>query len=374
MPLPIWVSQPQELMQMVEDLARYSRLAVDTESNSLYAYREQVCLLQFSTGETDYLVDPLALTDLSALAPIFASREIEKIFHAAEYDLICLKRDYGFTFAHIFDTMQAGRILGRTAVGLAAMLESEFGVTLDKRFQRANWGRRPLSQEMLAYARLDTHYLIPLRDRLMEALEESGRWALAHEDFARLCALSAPSSERETGSCWKVAGAQELTSQQAAILQALCEFRDRQAQNADLPPFKVFSNQALVEIALAGPQTIDELGQIRGLSRRQLDRYGKGLLQSVRRGCDHAPLYRPANHQRPNGSYLARLDALRFWRKRTAQQMGVESDIILPRDILERIAETNPRQMGELSPLMAGLPWRLDKFGRQILEVLPPPT
>jgi ribonuclease D len=139
-------------------------VAVDTESNSLFAYREQVCLVQFSTTQADFLVDPLALADLTPLAPLFADPKIEKVFHAAEYDLLCLKRDFGFSFANLFDTMLAGRILGRKEIGLGAMLEAFYGVQADKRHQRANWGQRPLPAPLLEYATLDTHYLIPLRD------------------------------------------------------------------------------------------------------------------------------------------------------------------------------------------------------------------
>jgi ribonuclease D len=146
---PVWIDRPHTLEAMVKDLVKYPLLAVDTESNSLYVYREQVCLIQFSTGETDYLVDPLALTDLSPLSPLFADPKIEKIFHAAEYDIICLKRDFGFKFANIFDTMVASRVLGKQAVGLASILKEMFGLDIDKRFQRANWGRRPLPPPQL---------------------------------------------------------------------------------------------------------------------------------------------------------------------------------------------------------------------------------
>ena len=159
---PVWIATPVALHKLAGELTRQPRLAVDTESNSLYAYREQVCLIQFSTPETDYLVDPLALNDLSRLAPIFANPEIQKIFHAAEYDLITLKRDFGFTFTNLFDTMQATRILGYQQVGLDSILAEKFGVIVNKRFQKANWGQRPLPADLINYARLDTHYLLDL--------------------------------------------------------------------------------------------------------------------------------------------------------------------------------------------------------------------
>ena len=179
LPPPSLVQSPDDFLKLIHDLDNQARIAVDTESNSLHAYRERVCLIQFSTPEQDYILDPLALDDLSPLASIFSNPRIQKIFHASEYDIICLRRDYGFTFSNIFDTMQAGRILGRKQAGLDRLLEDKFGIKVNKRFQKADWGVRPLSRDLLLYARLDTHYLIPLSDLLKTELEEKGLWQLA---------------------------------------------------------------------------------------------------------------------------------------------------------------------------------------------------
>lgn len=369
-PHPVWIDRPAALQRMVTDLARHPLLAVDTESNSMYVYREQVCLIQFSTPETDYLVDPLALMDLSLLAPIFIDPQIEKIFHAAEYDLICLKRDFGFEFNNIFDTMIAGRILGRPNLGLSAMLREEFGIELDKRFQHANWGRRPIPAPMLEYARMDTHYLIPLRNRLKAALEESGRWPIAQEDFRREAAITPPSAENNANTCWRVAGSQELSPTQAAVLNALCHYREQQAKKANLPPFKILSNRALLQIVLALPRTPEELAAVEGLSQRNLQQHGHGLLAAIRKGLQDPPLHRPHNNRHFNDLYYIRLEALRNWRKETGQRLGVPSDVILPRDVLETIAQACPKSFEELAAVMGDLPWRLEHFGKHILRIL----
>ncbi len=183
LPKPIFVDCPEALHRMIDDLAGQSIIAVDTEANSLFAYRERVCLIQFSTSESDYLLDTLALDDLSSLAPIFSNPDIEKVFHAAEYDILILRRDYDYSFARIFDTMVAARILGWDAVGLGALLQSEFSIHANKKYQRADWGMRPLPQDMLTYAQMDTHFLIALRNQLKTALKAKGRWSLALEDF-----------------------------------------------------------------------------------------------------------------------------------------------------------------------------------------------
>ena len=190
MNLPTTLTEPPlilteaSLENLAKKLNRQEIVAVDTESNSLHAYREQVCLIQFSVPDADYLVDPMALSSLAPLGSFFNNQSIEKVFHAAEYDLICLKRDYSFEFRKIFDTMIAARILGRGEVGLSSILESEFNVHQDKRYQRANWGKRPLSAEQLSYAQLDTHYLIPLRNILHLELKNKNLLPLAEEDFA----------------------------------------------------------------------------------------------------------------------------------------------------------------------------------------------
>jgi ribonuclease D len=264
---PVWVARPEALRKMVQNLSGHSRVAIDTESNSLYAYQEQVCLIQISVPDTDYLLDPLALPDLSILEPLMADPQVEKIFHAAEYDLICLKRDFGFEVNHIFDTMQAGRILGRKEVGLASMLKNEFGLQLEKRYQRANWGARPLTPAMLAYARLDSHYLIDLRDRLAAELTEKGLSDLAEEDFAHLIRVGVPNNDTQPNNCWRLASGRDLSLSQCAVLQALLDFRDRQAQRINTPPFKVLSNQTLIDIATASPRTGEQLIRCTHLSK-----------------------------------------------------------------------------------------------------------
>lgn len=369
MDAPVWVDRPQALEKMAEALSQQPAISVDTESNSLFAYHEQVCLIQFSTAHTDYLVDPLALADLSVLAPIFANPDIEKVFHAAEYDLICMKRDFGYVFNNLFDTMLAARILGKLALGLGSMLEAEFGIQVDKRLQRANWAKRPLTSSMMAYARMDTHYLIALRDIMKPQLIDSGRLQLAEEDFRRMTRVQAGTHENGANGCWRIAGAQDLTPRQAAVLQQLCSFRDDRARTFDMPPFRILSNQTLLSLAQNMPRRRAELNNVFGLSPKLIDRFGAGLLDAVERGVVGPPAYRPVS-QRPSDAVLGRLESLRNWRKITARELGVESDVILPREMVEMIAEDNPRSLEALGITMTDLPWRFNRFGEQILQVI----
>lgn len=365
----VWVDQPQKLLAIAKELAAADILAVDTESNSLYVYQEQVCLIQFSTREKDILIDTLALADLSPLAPIFASEKILKVFHAAEYDLICLFRDYGFQFNFLFDTMIAARTLGYQKIGLGALLENHFDVQMNKKYQRANWGKRPLKPEMLEYARLDSHYLIPLQKLLRKKLEASGRWELALEDFRRLTQGIQDTTSSSEEDFWKLRGARDLSAEQAAILKALYQFREAQAEAQNRPPFKILSNQALVEIAQTCPHHKEELLFLPGLNERVADRYSKKILQAVQVGRA-APPERPPYHKRPENAILDRIDALREWRKVMGEALGVPSDVILPRDVLTRIAWAGPQDRDHLAEEMHDVPYRFQRFGEEILTAI----
>ena len=170
MPAPTLVADAAGLSEMVSHLSGQSAFAIDTESDSLYAYHEKVCLMQISSEERDFLVDPFRFESLEALGPVFADEGILKVFHAGDYDLACLKRDYHFTFINLFDTMLAATALAEPNLGLAGLLEKYLGITLDKKYQRANWGERPLKPEMLAYAQADSHYLLQLQAALTPLL------------------------------------------------------------------------------------------------------------------------------------------------------------------------------------------------------------
>jgi len=365
----VWVDQPQKLREVIDELAQQEILAVDTESNSLYAYQEQVCLIQFSTREKDILVDALALPDLSSLGPIFSSEDILKVFHAAEYDLICLFRDYGFKFNFLFDTMIAARTLGVQKIGYGALLEQHFDIHMKKKYQRANWGRRPLKQEMLEYARLDSHYLIPLQEILRKELEDSDRWELALEDFRRLTQNIEDTTESSESDFWKLRGARDLNPREAAILKSVFQFRETKARELDRPSFKIMSHQAVMEVAQSAPKQREELFNLNALSNRLAKRYAKGLLEAVKQGKQAPPEY-PPHHERPENDVLERVDALREWRKLTGRDLGVPSDVILPRDVLNRIARADPQNLNALQDQMWDIPHRFDRFGREILNIL----
>ena len=371
LPPPTLVADEDGLGRLVEALARYPVVAVDTESNSLHAYRERVCLIQFSTPAADYIVDPLRLPDPSPLAPFFANPEQQKVFHAAEGDLIGLRRDYRFAFMNIFDTMSAARTLGWPQVGLAAILDTHFGVTLNKKYQRADWKHRPLRPEQLDYARLDTHYLAALRDRQFQALTDAGHWPEAHEEFER---LARPRRDPENvGSdsvaFWRVKGARDLSPAQAAVLQSVFAYREQQAERTDRPPFKVMGEATLMEFALRAPRDADQLRAVPGMTPDQVRRHGQAVLRAIEEGLG-APAQHPPRAGREPDEVQDRYDRLSTWRKNRAKARGIESDVILPRTVLWDLARRPPRTHSDLAQIADFGPWRQATYGDEILRML----
>jgi ribonuclease D len=369
LPPPRLIEDAASLAAILPHLSAEPALAVDTESNSLFVYRERVCLIQFSTPHRDYIIDPLRIPDLSRLAPIFANPQQQKIFHAAEYDLICLKRDYGFEFVNLFDTMVAARTLGWPQTGLAALLEAHFQVRTNKKLQRANWGKRPLTRELLDYARLDTHYLFALRNLLTKELIAAGRLEEAVEEFARLARLRLEPEASDPQAFWRITGTRDLTPRQANVLYELSLYRQQQAERANLPLFKIMSDETLIAIAQRSPTDESELRTVPGMTAGQMGRYAPGLLQAVQRGLSGQPLARPKVVQEPE-PVRERYERLRRWRRQTAQARGVESDVILPREALWELARRAPRSLDELSQIEHIGPWRRNTYGVEILNLL----
>jgi ribonuclease D len=366
---PKLIQEESTFQGLVDTLSSQPRLAVDTESNSLHAYRERVCLIQFSIPGSDFLIDPLSIPDISRLDTLFASPKIEKVFHGAEYDVMCLKRDFGFNFTNLFDTRVAIRTLGKKRSGLRDVLAEEFDVQISKRYQRANWGKRPLPPELLDYARLDTHYLLPLRDHLAKALHAVGRWEEAREACEHLANIDAHENGFDPEGYWRISNASTLTPRQIAILRELYLYRDEQARRLDRPPFKVLGDKTLLAVAETSPKGPKALQNTPGMTPSQIRRHGNEILAAVKRGRQAAIPRRPG-HKSMDEIVRARYETLRAWRKRVARERKVESDIILPREVLFDIAQSAPHDAKTLQKVMAPLDWRFKTYGQDILRVL----
>lgn len=370
LPPHILITTQSDWRLCLEKLQGEPRIAIDLEANSMYAYREEVCLIQISIPGQDYIVDPLGVPNLSGLGSIVQDAQIEKVFHAAEYDLTLLKRQFGWQLNNLFDTMWAARILGYQRYGLANMLETVFNVKLNKRYQKSNWCKRPLSPEQLTYAQHDTHHLLQLRDHLERELIAANRQEEARETFAQQTQIKLSDNKFTPGDFWSISGAFDLTRQQQAVLKALAIYRNQEARQRNQPLFKIFHDKTLIELAQTTPGSIAELRHVYGMSAGQTRRYGRKLLTIIREGlrAPHPPF--PKRSKRPPEAAVNRYDKLHTWRKQTASKRGVESDVIISRAALWAIALKNPQNKAELGQIDEVGAWRCQAYAQDILSVL----
>lgn len=369
MPEASIVNNSETYQQMLAHLATQDTIAIDTESNSLHAYHERVCLIQLSSLTADFLVDPFVFRDLNDLGELFARTDIQKVFHAGDYDIGCLKRDFDLTFHNIFDTMLAATALSEPNLGFAALNEKYFDIFLDKKYQRANWGERPLKAEMLSYAQCDSHFLIPLRDALLPLLEAGNRLQLVLEEGEGMARLVKP-LEKHSEDIWRVKGAQDLTPEALSLLDALNHARELIASKRDVPPFKVFSDRALIEIAQTQPHYIQELGLLPSLSENQVKRYGNQLMQTIQAWRENPQKVNPRRNHRLSDAEMKRRDALSNWRKQAGLDEGLPSNAIISRELLERLAQHEFSDINEFKQAMKFFPYRFERYGDAIFQVL----
>jgi ribonuclease D len=279
LPFPRLAAEASTMEALLTEVAPQKIVAFDTESNSFHVYRERVCLLQLSTPSSDWVIDPLAV-DVSALGVILTDGR-EVVFHGADYDVRCLKREYGWRFPLLFDTMAAARRLRKAGLGLSALVESHFGVRLSKQNQRSNWGQRPLTDEQVRYAALDTHFLLQLRENLLNELRVEGLEAQARQEFQRIAAVVPREKIFDPEGYRRLPAARELGPTGKVLLKALYVAREAKASEIDRPPFKVLGEHTLVEIARRFPKSAAELERIPGVTPQVMKRMGRLILAAL---------------------------------------------------------------------------------------------
>lgn len=353
-------------------------MALDTEGDSLHHYPERLALLQFAKPDGSvWLVDPLAVKDLTPLTPVFAEPRPLLLVHAGDNDLSHLKRRYGFTFRSIFDTAIAARFLGGKALGLDTLLETWLGVTLPPSRQRDDWSARPLTPSQIDYAAADVRHLFALKERLTEELRAIGRLSWAEEECAALAAQVIPERPPDPDAWMSVKGARELSARSLAALRELYELRESLARTADRPPFKILSEEILLELARALPADSQALATIRGVTPRVIGRWGGALLAAIQRAqtVDEAMLPQWPRRPRPStpGAVSRRVEALRKWRAGATERIGLEPGVLLPNRLISVIAEAAPRSVEALVAVEGVRRWRAEQFGSELIAALERP-
>lgn len=372
MSLPPILTTTAQVVEFAEKLRQHPVIAVDLEADSMHNYQEKVCLLQFSTVDETVLIDPLAGADLAALRPVLADPKIRKIFHAADYDIRCLARDFDIVIDGLFDTMISSQFLGEEKFGLADVLRKYFAVELDKQYQRADWSKRPMSEGMIRYAGEDTCHLHNLVEIFEQKLREMGRLEWVKEEFALLEKVRF--TQHEGPLFLRFKGSGTLDRRQLAVLENLLQWRDSEAQRRDCPLYKVFGNKQLVQVAALKPQQLKKLQQVEGLSPRLIDRYGARLLQLVAAALElseaELPVYPRAERRLKDPEVDKRMDKLKAWRNKAASTLALDPGVIINNATLDELARKHPKGDADLEAVALLKNWQRQVLGEGILRAL----
>lgn len=328
------ISDDAKLAELVGALADAPQIALDTEADSLHCYFEKLCLVQVSSGSGHWLVDPLVGLNLQPLFDLVCSRHL--VFHGADYDMRLLRRVGRFEPVDLFDTMIAARLCGRAALGLAALVEQFCGVHLSKASQKANWARRPLSEQMVKYALNDTRYLLEIAATLESDLWRLGRREWFEESRDRMLASTREIKERDDATVWRISGSSALSPRAQAILRALWFWRDTEARAWDRPSFHVIGNEDMLRAAEhAAMGTACHTPRMNGRREKSFEAVLAHALQVPEAEW---PVIERVRRKRAPREYLARFEALKKTRDAIAGDLGLDPSIIAPRGALEATA------------------------------------
>ena len=362
-----------ELEDFVGRIEHEKAVGVDLEADSMYHFQEKVCLIQMATRHINVVIDPLSVEDLSPLKPIFKRRDICKVFHGADYDVRSLYRDFRIRINNLFDTELASRFLGFPETGLEAVLKKKFAVTLDKKFQRKDWSRRPLPPEMIAYAAEDAKYLLPLAKSLKAELEDKSRLGWVYEECDHLSRVR-PISANDQPLFLSFKGAGKLDPRSLAVLEALLGFRRQIARKKDKPLFRILGNRSLLELAEKKPVTSNQLEKTGALSAKQISMYGREIITAIeaalRIPAKELPVYPRKKAPRVSLAVAGRVKELRNWRDKQVKKLAIDPALICTKALISAIAVKRPLKMSELAAIKEIKNWQRKEFGREIVKVL----
>ncbi|GAC1410417.1 MAG: ribonuclease D [Gemmatimonadaceae bacterium] len=370
-----YLDQASEVDRFLSEISDVKELALDTEGASFHRFLDRIYLLQISTRERNAIIDPLPIGSPDKLGQLLQSKDVEVVFHDADYDLRLLHQDYGWHVTNIFDTRIASQLLGIKSFGLAALLEQFFDVRLDKKHQRADWSMRPLTPDMLQYAAQDTRYLLQLKDQMKGELERRGRLHWAEEEFTRLEGTRWGAEESMEGFL-RLKGARDLSRRELAMLREVVNWRDTVAAELDRATFRVMGNEVLLELARRAPRSVSELGAIKGMPKGMIERGGPGIVAAVRHGMEAPEAELPKfprgqrwNKDRDFDDKVARLKSVR---DSAAERLGLDPGVLCSRERLENVARSGAKSVADLLAVPGLRRWQIEEMGEGFARALGP--
>jgi ribonuclease D len=371
----LYLDQVPEIDRFLTDISSVKELALDTEGASFHRFLDRIYLLQISTREQSAIIDPLPIGSPAKLGQLLESKNVEVVFHDADYDLRLLHQDYGWHATNIFDTRVASQLLGIKSFGLAALLEQFFDVKLDKKHQRADWSMRPLTPDMLQYAAQDTRYLLQLKDHMKGELNRRGRMHWAEEEFARLEGTRWEAEESMEGFL-RIKGARDLSRRELAVLREVANWRDTVAAQLDRATFRVMGNEVLLELARRAPKSASELGTIKGMPKGMIERAGADVVAAIRRGVEapeaELPKFPKAQRWNKDRDFDEKVGRLKSVRDAAATRLELDPGVLCSRERLENVARSGARTVQDLAAVPDLRRWQIEEMGEGFVRALQP--
>ena len=365
-----FVDTPSGLEVVLKALRGADAIAVDLEADSMFHFKEKVCLIQIASLDHLFIVDPIRVRDLSVLKPLFGNHRIKKVFHGSDYDVRSLFRDFDIVIHNLFDTELASRFLGFQQSGLDAMLQTFFNVKLEKKYQKKDWSIRPLPEAMITYAAKDVHHLLPLAKLLKKDLSEKKRLAWVEEECDLLSKVR-PNATKTESLFLSFKGAGRLPPEDLAVLEALLIWRKRAARKKDLPLFKVIGSNTLLTLVRIKPRTREDLEKSRALSTKQASMYGRQLLEAIGNGLktpgDCLPIYPRTRTPRLPESKIRIAKKLKTWKDEKAADLAIDPALVLNKSQTMDIARVSPTDIRDLDDIASLKAWQVREFGEDIL-------
>ncbi|HEY8853024.1 MAG TPA: ribonuclease D [Gemmatimonadaceae bacterium] len=369
----LYLDKPDQVDRFLTEISAVKELALDTEGASFHRFLDRIYLIQLSTRERSAIIDPLSIGSPKGLGDLLESKDVEVVFHDADYDLRLLHQDYGWHVTNIFDTRIASQLLGIKSFGLAALLDQFFSVKLDKKHQRADWSMRPLLPDMLEYAAQDTRYLLQLKDHMKGELTRRGRLHWAQEEFARLEGTRWEAEESMEGFL-RLKGARDLSRQELAVLREVANWRDTVAAQLDRATFRVMGNEVLFELARRAPKSVSELSAIKGMPKGMIERGGADIVAAVRRGSEvpeaELPKFPRGQRWNKDRDFDERVARLKAVRDSAATRLDLDPGVLCSRERLENIARSGAKSVEELAAVPDLRRWQIEEMGAGFIAAL----
>ena len=361
----------EQLQDIAPHLQSQDIIAVDLEANSLYAFRERISLIQVSTYDNDYIIDPISVSDLRPLLEVLKNADIRKVMHGSDFDIVSFKRDYDTEIVNLFDTLIAARFLRYSQLGLAALIYKHFGYPLDKRYQKHNWAKRPLLQEHLDYARGDTHWLLALYELLSRHLKKIDMFEATLEESILLTKKKWNGKGSNPYPFTRLKGFRTLSMAEKKRVRAIWELREQIAERFDYPSFRIFPNQKIISLALGTPESKDFqriLGSsLLGAENKNLHRVLDESKNDERTFVENQRVAPPL----PSSPYMERiLSSLRLWRNGKVEKEKIDPIIVFSNGQLKDIARAAPQSKEEFDSIEGIRTWQKKLYTAVVLQIV----